>query len=414
MMDARAGMDWDAVVVGSGPAGCAAAYDLAAAGCSVLLVDRAAFPRQKACAGGLTAKAVHALRYPIDPVVRRWERSMVLEGGNGDPVTLGRRGPPVCAMTVREELDSYCLEQTMARGAGWRRIPAIAAIEQGPEGVTLQLQGGEALRARFLVGADGVHSRVRALCTDSSWFRTGFAIEANVSYRNDAEAPPLTFDFAPVSHGYGWLFPRDTHVNVGLYAESTGSAQAATAASAGRLTRDRLLQYIAARCGEGSEVTAPVGQFLGLGAAGYRPAVGTRVLLAGDAAGFVDPLTGEGIYGAIRSGQAAAAAVVAALGGASVSRGREPRGRRGLPAFLPAEQGYAIAARALQRDLAVAEHAARRFYADPAIGFRMLRRRPLRRAALYAYSEGASLGALLGLVRLFRRAGLLRASRAGA
>ena len=69
-MDAG-GQLWDAIVVGAGPAGCAAAYDLAVAGQSVLLVDKSEFPRPKACAGGLTIKAVKALRYSIDPVVRQ-------------------------------------------------------------------------------------------------------------------------------------------------------------------------------------------------------------------------------------------------------------------------------------------------------------------------------------------------------
>ena len=78
-MDAG-GQLWDAIVVGAGPAGCAAAYDLAAAGQSVLLLDKNDFPRPKACAGGLTSKAVQALRYSIDPVVRKVVRRVRLEG----------------------------------------------------------------------------------------------------------------------------------------------------------------------------------------------------------------------------------------------------------------------------------------------------------------------------------------------
>ena len=78
-MDAD-GQLWDAMVVGAGPAGCAAAYDLAAAGQSVLLLDKRDFPRAKACAGGLTIKAVQALRYSIDPVVRKVIGRVRLEG----------------------------------------------------------------------------------------------------------------------------------------------------------------------------------------------------------------------------------------------------------------------------------------------------------------------------------------------
>src|ERR1700728_183690 len=95
------GQIWDAMVVGAGPAGCAAAYDLAAAGQSVLLLDKKDFPRAKACAGGLTTKAVKALRYSIDPVVRKVVRRIRLEGdaSAGDPVVLKSR-EPICVMTV--------------------------------------------------------------------------------------------------------------------------------------------------------------------------------------------------------------------------------------------------------------------------------------------------------------------------
>lgn len=397
--------------MGAGPAGCAAAYDLAAAGRSVLLLDKAAFPRAKACAGGLTSKAVQALRYRIDPVVRRWERAVVLEGPSRS-ATLRRR-KPVCAMTVRAELDSYCLEQTLARGARFQRIAGIAGLVQGAEAVTVRLVPGaelpshpkaapdaavceavsasaHALRARFVLGADGVHSRVRALLGSAPWFRTGFAVEANVPYRRgseNGETYPLTFDFAPVVGGYGWLFPRDTHVNVGLYVGASPKD-----GQPGSVNKAALERYTEARCGAGRTCGVVVGQFLGLGAAAYRPAAGTRVLLAGDAAGFVDPLTGEGIYGAIRSGQAAAAAMLGALSGSSDAE-------RGVS--LP--ERFLEAARELQEDLGVAEHAAERFHAEPARAWAMLRVPGLGRFALEVYAEGLRLGGLLRAARFAGR-----------
>ncbi len=411
---------WDCLVIGAGPAGCAAAYDLAVAGRQVLLVDKAVFPRGKACAGGLTMKAVRALRYPIDPVVRRWVSSIVLEeaglqepglqeagqpagpSGGARSLTVGRR-TPVCAMTLREELDSFCLARTMERGAVFQRIAAIAAIEPQGDRVFVRLQDGGQLQARFVVGADGVHSRVRALTAsaDASWFRSGFAIECNVPYLA-GEQWPLTFDFAPVKRGYGWLFPRDAHVNVGLYVEQHG-------APADTVDRAALDRYIASRFGAGRLCSKPVGQFLGLGAARYQPAPGTQVLLAGDAAGFVDPLTGEGIYGAIRSGQAAAAAIDAALGGGGHS------GHSRLEPGMPPGQGFAHAARALQADLAVAEHAATRFFAAPAAGFQLMRLPLVPRAVLHCYAEGLRLAPLLRGMRLVRRgAGLFRGAQRSA
>ncbi len=386
-------VEWDAVVVGAGPAGCAAAYDLAVQGHRVLLLDRSEFPRSKACAGGLTMKAVRALRYPVTPVVRRWVRSMDLEEGPDSVVQVARRSP-ACAMTVRSELDAFCLGQTRARGAVFRRVAGLAALEQGPAGVTVRCAGAEPIRARYLLGADGVHSRVRALATGAEWFRTGFALEANVPYAGPHEQYPLCFDFAPVAGGYGWLFPRDNHVNVGLYVGlyaglHAGPQEGPQINQPPALDRAALERYIGARCGAGRAHSRPVGQFLGLGAAHYRPGANSRVLLAGDAGGFVDPLTGEGIYGAIRSGQAAAQAIHAALAAA------------GAPGALAGE--FEQAARGLQADLQVAEHAAARFYHDPVRGFRLLRLPLMRRAVLHAYTEGLPLRPLLRGVRVAAR-----------
>ncbi len=363
---------WDAVIVGAGPAGCAAAYDLAAAGRRILLVDRAAFPRPKACAGGLTLKAIRALRYSIAPVVRHWARSIVLEEATGSAITVGRK-TPVCAMTVREELDAFCLGRTRERGAEFHQVAALSAIEQTSSETILRFTDGATFRARFVLGADGVHSRVRALAAGGEWFRRGFALEANVPYMQPGEQHPLTFDFAPAPGGYGWLFPRDTHVNVGLYIGADGSGK--------KIDRAALERYIAIRCGAGREHSPAVGQFLGLGAANYRPAEGSRVLLAGDAAGFVDPLTGEGIYGAIRSGQVAASAIGKALAGA------------------PLAAAFLSAAHALQSDLRVAEHAAARFYREPALGFRLMRLPLVPRLVLRGYGEGFPLSPLLHGVR---------------
>src|SRR5580698_5654229 len=115
---------WDAIVVGAGPAGCAAAYDLALAGREVLLLDRAEFPRQKACAGGLTLKTVRALRYSVEPIIRQQISHVRLEP-DASQATVLRRRSSYCFMTVRRELDDYCFRQTLAVGAKFQRIRAI-------------------------------------------------------------------------------------------------------------------------------------------------------------------------------------------------------------------------------------------------------------------------------------------------
>jgi geranylgeranyl reductase family protein len=366
------GQLWDAMVVGAGPAGCAAAYDLAAAGLSILLLDHKDFPRAKACAGGLTSKAVQALRYSIAPVVRKVVGRVRLEGesptsSSADAVVLKSR-EPICVMTVRAELDAYCLRQTIAAGACLRRIASVQQIERCGDEVHL-LAPGESYRARFLVGADGASGQTRRLCAAGSWFSRGFALEVQTAV--PSEEVDLTFDFAPVSNGYAWIFPKGDHLNVGVYSLS----------SAAGLTRSLLLSYVKNRVGA-DPVDGVVGQYLGIGAGENPPEyvqadLRDRVFLVGDAGGFVDPLTGEGIYGALVSGQAAAKAILAEVRGESTA----------AEAFTRHLEGY-------RQTLRFSSRAAAAFYANPSRGFRAMRLPFVRRSLVRTYTHGLNVNSL--------------------
>jgi flavin-dependent dehydrogenase len=125
------GQLWDAIVVGAGPAGCAAAYDLARRRSIRTAGRQEGLPPAKACAGGLTIKAVQALRYSIEPVVRRWcaasgwrVRARLLSADAG----CAEEPRPICVMTVRAELDEYCLRKTIAAGACFRKDSRVQQI----------------------------------------------------------------------------------------------------------------------------------------------------------------------------------------------------------------------------------------------------------------------------------------------
>jgi len=358
---------WDAIVVGAGPAGCACAYDLASANKSVLLLDKSDFPRMKACAGALTTKTLRALRYSIDPVIRQTIHHLVLEERNSASIPVQNR-KPICVMTVRAELDAYFLAKTIQAGSAFQRIRGVGRIIQGERSVTVATQDAE-FHAHFLVGADGVNSQVRCMTGDAPWFRKGLALEANI-YR-DARNDDLVFDFAPVASGYGWIFPKRDHVNIGLYCIDPSK----------HLNRARLSDYIVHRFGDHAKPDNFVGQYLGFGAAQNR-AENHRTFLVGDAGGFVDPLTGEGIYGAVISGQAAASAICA-----------------NLDRDTDASETFIHLTKNLRRNLGISERAAASFYVYPDRGFQAMKIPLLRSAILKSYAEGFNLTSLAHVAR---------------
>ena len=359
---------WDAIVIGAGPAGCAAAYDLAAAGSTVLLLDKKHFPRAKACAGGLTIKAVQALRFAIDPVVRQVVQNVELVEGPASANLRLKSNEPICVMTVRAELDAYCLRKTVEAGATFRRIATIQEIARTKDGVTLRVDG-ETHHARFVVGADGMNGQTQQLCASGGWFTRGFALEAQTTL--SAQERPLTFDFHAVENGYAWIFPKGDHLNIGVYIQSCTR----------RLTQSDLLRYV--RETVGSEVLGSItGQFLGMGAGAdaalhVLPELADCVFLVGDAGGFVDALTGEGIYGALHSGQGAAHAILAAVRGEQSAR----------KAFAAYTQDY-------RQTLNFSGRAAKAFYANPARGFKAMRLPFVRKTLLRTYTHGLKVNSL--------------------
>jgi geranylgeranyl reductase family protein len=335
-----ASMKTDVVVVGAGPAGCAAAYDLASSGIRVLLLDRTEFPRKKVCAGGLTVKARRALPYSIEPVVQRTVSSIAVSCRLRRQRVLPGKDP-VCYMVDRPAFDHFCLQQTMVAGAVFNVVKRIDSIVESRGGVRMITDRGS-IRCRYLIGADGVHSRVRLLTGRFKAIRFGFGVEGIVAGLQ-GDDPGMGFDFDRVDGGYGWIFSKNDHINVGLY----------TLRSPIRIQRQDLADYVFRRLG-GAAPEKVSGYRLGMGGWRYRPGQG-RVLLAGDAAGLVDPLLGEGIYHAIVSGRKAARAIVDAM-----------------DSGCDACRSYEIALTSIRRELLFAQFAASVFYRMPELGFTLL------------------------------------------
>jgi geranylgeranyl reductase family protein len=344
----------DVLVVGAGPAGCGAAFDLCRAGFSVLLLDKESSPRSKACGGAVTIKTLRALRYNVAPVVRRvcygFKAGLQLD----TPAYL-TSDYPVAAMTVRSEFDRFCLERCIQAGARFQTISQITSIDRHALGWELRTSD-HVLTGRFLVAADGVRSRVRQLLELPGCTRCGFGIETCVSTPLAATAD-MQMDFGVVDRGYGWIFPKDDHLNVGLFTLDKAITRAPR----------RLADYCHARLGIRPEGPVQAGQIPCGGR--FGPLTGYHNLfLVGDAAGLVDPLLGEGIYNAVRSGQIAAAAIQDAVRGGTDT--------------------YSRRLREITLDLADSVRDCRTFYRYLKRGYRHMNRWPVR----YCLMKGMALG----------------------
>ena len=296
---------FDVIVVGAGPAGSTSAYHLAREGLSVLLLDRAGFPRDKPCGGGVTGRAAALLPFSIDPVVEdvvdrleiglRYERRFERQSEK-----------PLIYMTRRVALDAFLVEKACEAGAVFREASKVTEVELGAEDVVVRTKDW-AGRGRVVIGADGTNGIVaRSLGCEAARVHL-VALEADLSYDavdRDRYRGRAVLELGAVPGGYGWIFPKRDHVNVGV-----GGWEAE-----GPRLRAHLAGLVEGYGLDGGSLENVRGYRLPLRGAGDRLTNG-RGLVVGDAAGLIDPLTGDGMYEAFLSARLASATVVDFLGG---------------------------------------------------------------------------------------------------
>jgi flavin-dependent dehydrogenase len=205
-------------------------------------------------------------------------------------------------MTQRHRLDLHLAEQAIAAGADFRDGLRVAALEHARTHAVARLNGTP-VRADTVIGADGANGIVAKSAGLGAGIVNGVALEGNVSYgvieRGRVERTAIV-EFGVVPGGYGWVFPKGDHANMGVGGWG----------SEGPYLR-RHLARLAAAHGVGMESVRDVrGHRLPMRSAGAEAGRG-RVLLVGDAAGLVDPLSGDGIYEAFVSARLAADAILA-------------------------------------------------------------------------------------------------------
>ena len=264
----------------------------------MLLLDRARFPRDKPCGGGLTYRAVRQLPVSVEPVVEDVVDRFELGLRYGRRFERGSAGgAPLVLMTQRRRLDAHLAEQAAAAGADFRDGVRATALELGEEEATVRFDGSSA-SAPVVIGADGVNGVAARALGLGAERRHGVALEGNVKYgraHKERWRGRAVVDLGVVPGGYAWVFPKGDHVNIGV-----GGWE-----SEGPRLRDHLARACAAYGLPADQLDSLRGYRLPMRAPAEQ-AVRGRVLLVGDAAGLVDPLSGDGMYEAFVSARIAA------------------------------------------------------------------------------------------------------------
>jgi geranylgeranyl reductase family protein len=311
-------MPIDVAIVGAGPAGARAAYVLARRGARVTVFD-GSHPREKPCGGGVTGRALALVADAIDPaafprtVIRsaRFTHSLAPKVGvrgrtSGSECEVGvPLEPGALVVTSRAAFDIALLEAAQRAGAVLVRS-RVADVSVHGDGVSLTTADGVRHRASYVIGADGANSLVRRRVTvpfrrDQLSIATGF-------FARGVSSDEIVIELTPNPPGYIWSFPRPGHLAIGI------CAQADAGIGAGAL-RGRTREWIAkTRIAEGATLEPYSWPIPSLGARDYDTLVltGPRWALAGDAAGLVDPITREGIFFAVASGDWIAGALTGA------------------------------------------------------------------------------------------------------
>lgn len=318
-------MRYDVIVVGAGPAGSTAARECASRGMSVVLLDKARFPRDKPCGGGISPGAAEMLPFDLAPVIERTVHEVRFSYGPFKHHTRNYDSD-LWHMTQRTRLDAFLVERAVEAGAVLKERAPIRGLERHPAHVVVRA-ANEVLEGRALVAADGANRTTAKMAGIETGVVDRVAVEGNITPRG--EFPRRWEDRIGIvlgchPGGYGWLFPKGDHVNIGL----GGYKRLAPGFRRKLKGLTRFYGY------DPDDLWAVRGHHIPIRAR-PSPLVDGNVLLVGDAGGLVETSTAEGIFGAIWSARAAARHLRDYLDGKSGDlRGYQREVERGLFPYL--------------------------------------------------------------------------------
>jgi geranylgeranyl reductase family protein len=297
--------EWEVAVIGGGPAGLAAASTSASAGARTIVLERMEHPRYKTCGGGLigtSLSAVSDMQIPVRDEI--YAATFTLHGRHEFTRT---HQTPFLKMVLRAEFDDVLRRRAIADGVTLLERTRVRAISQNQHNVQVRLSDGSNIEARVAIGADG-SAGVTARHVGVDTYQVDLGLEAEVSASASVRGNwrgRVLLDWGKIPGSYAWIFPKDELLTVGVIA-ARGSGE-----DTRRYLDDVLLRHELESCQRIHE-----SGHLTKCRTDASPLRRGRVIVAGDAAGLLEPWTREGISYALRSGlMAGSAAAEASVAG---------------------------------------------------------------------------------------------------
>ena len=285
--------DFDVAVVGAGPAGLSAARAAAAVGARTVVLERSEHPRYKTCGGGLLGTSV-GIAAPLVQVPARDTVSAITFTDNGHRAfTRHAGGRPLLTMVRRDDFDHAWLKAAVSAGADARQNTHVRALDQDADAVTVTMSDGATLTAGVVIGSDG-SAGITSRYVGVSFEQQDLGLEVELAATPEDRSAwrgRVQLDWGAEPGSYGWVFPKDDELTVGVIMAKGKGAE----------TKDYLTRFLRHLGLSDREVRRDTGHLTRCRSVDAPLARG-RVLVAGDAAGLLEPWTREGISYALRSG----------------------------------------------------------------------------------------------------------------
>jgi len=314
-------MRYDVAIVGAGPAGSTAAKVLSEKGLSTLLLEKATFPRDKPCGGGLQMRILHRFKYlNEDNLIDSYSTAIQLHSPSLKHHILFQDDVPLQAMVLRKTFDEHLVMLATESGATLKCGNTVQTITVEKENIRIALSDGTSEESRMLIGADGTWSTIaKNIGMKPNCTHIGVCVYAE--YRMSKKTIHTLYGDQHQVHihlqphglaGYGWVFPKKEHVNIGI-AEFRQAINPATEKKNLQKHFDYYLQVLKKQKLLPTHLAKTATHGGVFPTCPLKSLTADRVLLCGDAGGLANPMTGEGIYYAMCSAEMAAKTTIRAL-----------------------------------------------------------------------------------------------------